>query len=584
MAAKPKDKRPSSGNYQNKGSTQRNNLSNTYDPVPGPSLPPGELVKITSVTMVTDRSDKAWNDKSNKDRAHMSSKKKDSPRTITQRLPSDPPIVPLNIANAPGIKPLSASNGAMQEWNNNNGTTATTVNTIPPRASSTPSISIPSRTTPYLHPNHRQRSTSTTPPNAVVLNSTPPSVIVLPTLEPPKAERVRRSQPKEPSPHPEIYDLEAARGRLTRAQTSRLKSLLDEEYNIVSKDGMIRATISPLKLIEKLILRLAEKNIHCLPTGIRLVGSGAAHALMESDVSANGRTSSQTRNGEMGFYNGAGPVEHPINDIDFCFYVPETVKFLEILQIEEKVICDLIEESAGQTFNMIEVYNKFFLDSVKVEVEAEESKESWSLITIGEQGLRTIDIKFVIKSRRSWVFSADSFEIVLDALFSQVISRSNGKGKGKSPRKVVTNTEEDTEEGVVIVESLYADYAEALDHLRNKRLYTKRPQEIRRGIFRYCHELAKGKTPASEEERTKLDKIFVESFLLETNSDFEGVLKKFLMKHTSSSLSCLDQLHAIFQRSGIYNKTEDYLNIIATYRNRYESLTHTFPGTTENNV
>lgn len=37
-------------------------------------------------------------------------------------------------------------------------------------------------------------------------------------------------------------------------------------------------------------------------------------------------------------------------------------------------------------------------------------------------------------------------------------------------------------------------------------LCAKDPEEVRRGIFRYCHELAKGKYPKTE--KVKLDIIF----------------------------------------------------------------------------
>ncbi|PRP78911.1 hypothetical protein PROFUN_13287 [Planoprotostelium fungivorum] len=435
----------------------------------------------------------------------------------------------------------------------------------------------------YLHPNHpnhpnyRNRGSHT----EKVTNQQPSSA----EGSGEKRNRARNVSKEQMIPHPEMNAWDVARGRLNKKQTERLTGLLDEEYNIVSKDGTIRFTISPYKLIARLIAKLSENSIHSLDTGIRLVGSGAAHTLMDDE----------------NFFSNPNH-EHVINDIDFCFYVPKTVKFHEVLQIEEGVLCDIIEEEMNMKLTVRDVYEKFFLDSVKVEDES--NSESWSLITIGEMGLRTIDIKFVIKSRRSWVFSADSFEIVLDALFDQlmeVAKPSNGK---KSPRKqeekklseiissLTTSAEAQLRENSIMVESLYADYAEALLHLKTKRLYTKRPEDIRRGIFRYCHELAKGKTPANEDERIKLDKVrhslglteerqaFVKSFLNEKTSNFEEVLRKFLMKHTSSSLHCLDQLYDIFIRSGCEQIPEmiSYLQIVSMYRERYEKLTHTFPS------
>eukprot|EP01117_Protostelium_nocturnum_P013007 TRINITY_DN4826_c0_g1_i1.p2 TRINITY_DN4826_c0_g1~~TRINITY_DN4826_c0_g1_i1.p2 ORF type:complete len:701 (+),score=316.42 TRINITY_DN4826_c0_g1_i1:765-2867(+) len=398
----------------------------------------------------------------------------------------------------------------------------------------------------------------------------------------PIIEKIPDSNCKELSPHPEIFDLEGARGTLSGEQISRLKLLLDEECNIVSKDKTLKiASVTPFKLISKLISRLAMSEIFVLDAGIRLVGSGAAHVLVEPQSSIDVPKEDLKGGVPPPFIESS----HLINDIDFCFYIPEGTEFYKILQIQEHVIIEFLEETQNpRKYSLRDIYTQFFLDSVKVE--SESPREGWSLITIGEQGQRTIDIKFVIKSKRSWVFSADSFEIILDPFFQKVVTcyksviKYNRRTQWMEALREAASFYKSAEESVsneeiIKVESLYADYIEAFEHLKNKQLYTKRPEEIRRGIFRYCHELAKGKSP-NDSERTKLDKIFVDSFLGEKtpNFDFEEVLKKFLVKHISSSLLCLIQLHDIFVRAGYdsYSETQYYMDIIKKKKEEYESI------------
>jgi len=185
------------------------------------------------------------------------------------------------------------------------------------------------------------------------------------------------------------------------------------------------------------------------------------------------------------------------------------------------------------------------------------TQESWSLITIGNKGNQTIDIKFIYKSKRSYVFSSDSFEVILDPLF---IHRNN-------PKKSIEP---------ILVESLSGDYQLALQHLKESVISTVNPEEIRRGIFRYCYELAKGKTPVTEEHGVLLETVFVDALIAEEYMNFDDVLGKFLQKHSSNGLLFLDKLSITLQRSAKGRNIEKYLQPINKYRlNLQESVSST---------
>jgi len=433
--------------------------------------------------------------------------------------------------------------------------------------------------------------------------------------------------PRQKAVHPTITD--SAKGHLTKDQAERCKTLLEQPVRIVSKDNTKEFTVIPLELIFKLKNMLRSYGINPIKDGIRFVGSGTAYVLSDPTN---------------------GPSQE-VNDLDFCIYINHDTRngtrFLEILQIEETILADMIYDSLRENLTLREVYDLFFLDSVKVDTA--NPKECWSLVTIGQKGQKTIDIRVVYHSSRSWVFSADSFEIVMDKMFrrkpqkqtsapvslppapttseqpkehkefkeqlliqpeeasndqtqttpdNQASSKTTSKpvvvnqwlnppsifpqktraaSKSKpegpaSPRHEYAHSisnvpppSEDDED--ILVESLYGDYKEALDHLHKNLLCTKEPQDIRKGMLRYCYELAKGRVPKPE-DREMLDKVFLDSFLKEKQTNFEDVLSKFLLKHSVSAEEFLKELRALIDKSS-KEDMEGYVAVIDKLQHKY---------------
>jgi len=121
------------------------------------------------------------------------------------------------------------------------------------------------------------------------------------------------------------------------------------------------------------------------------------------------------------------------------------------------------------------------------------------------------------------------------------------------------------------VESLFGDFEESLIHLKEGLLCTKDPEELRRGIFRYCYELAKGKYPKSEKDREELDNIFANAFFAEKDMHFEEVLSKFLLKHTSNASACLTELYNVISRScNAKEEKEKYFDVIEKFQQLYK--------------
>jgi len=157
-------------------------------------------------------------------------------------------------------------------------------------------------------------------------------------------------------------------------------------------------------------------------------------------------------------------------------------------------------------------------------------------------------VKFVAKSKRSFAFSVDSFEIALDHFYTRDFSLPE----------------------TLTVESLIGDFEEALKDLKNHCICTQHPEEIRRGIFRYCYELAKLRRPKTSEDSEKMEKVFMDAFLAESHyMNFEDVLSKFTLKHASNADQFLLELHSILsRRCTTQEQAKPFLDIIENFQKR----------------
>jgi len=119
----------------------------------------------------------------------------------------------------------------------------------------------------------------------------------------------------------------------------------------------------------------------------------------------------------------------------------------------------------------------------------------------------------------------------------------------------------------LVVESLFGDFHQAVEHLRTNTLVIKDPLDVRRLIYRYCYERAKGRK--LKEEGVSFEKTFVEHFLseqLQGTTDFSAVVDKFLVKHNKEKLYIifLNEFIDILQRHVELNPVviEDFVKIL----------------------
>lgn len=320
------------------------------------------------------------------------------------------------------------------------------------------------------------------------------------------------------------------RAVLTSWQARQLKSFLSKEFFLSDKSGKLTIKISLEGFLKRLQHIVEQKKIQIPCDGLRLVG-GCASMILSLEEGNEARLD-----------------DFMVNDIDIDFHVGSNIPFFHILECEEDCLSSFLEEQTGTHLDLRTICDSFFFEMIRVNTE----EESWSLITVGnvDTGFH-LDLRFIEKTKRSYAFSSDSFSILLNPLFS-VYSIN------------IPNP--------IPFESDYGDVYEALHHLKSRKLKTKNPEQIRRGIFRICLELSKGRTFETQEEEQEMRFIFTKTFIKEFHDPdiFSTMLSKFLVKHPANELSFLNHLFQ-FVINSEHPKKFALLLIVMSFMQRRES-------------
>ncbi|EGG24505.1 hypothetical protein DFA_02748 [Cavenderia fasciculata] len=228
-------------------------------------------------------------------------------------------------------------------------------------------------------------------------------------------------------------------GMLSRDRITLLLKILREKNQISSIDKSITIVLSIEEILALILDELSQRNITLSKFGIRLVGSTA------SMIIANPKEKSQE-----------------FSDIDLSFYILNKTSFSALLDVEETVIVREVLRQTGKIISKKEVFDTFFRERVKVTKREEPPPtpplsttvtppspssssspspsttatppspstsfsnipygqygtggDDWSLISMGHENSRSIDIKFVKRIHRPYAFSIDSFQIILDPI------------------------------------------------------------------------------------------------------------------------------------------------------------------------
>ena len=258
---------------------------------------------------------------------------------------------------------------------------------------------------------------------------------------------------------------------LSFQQVERLTDLLSEPVLILPKEGNFPTlTISPSRLIKVVRKQLHDKGIDVID--VRLNGSAASYCLAEDRE------------------------KHPrlqYNDLDVIFRIHIRSEF-DLHIIKDEVLNSLFHFFPEGT--QTERISSFMLEEsyVKKMVKITSCNDRWSLISLGDEKGKNIELKFVDSMKRQYEFSVDSFQITLDPLFCFEFEDSLA-GK-HSPIKIDPDFYPHIQ-----ATALYGDFSDAQYHLNNRLIATRNPEEIRGGgLLKYCSLIVTGYQPANVSE------------------------------------------------------------------------------------
>lgn len=261
---------------------------------------------------------------------------------------------------------------------------------------------------------------------------------------------------------------------LTWEQVSRLNDVLTEVVPVHGRGNFPTLEVRLKDIVQMVRNRLELRGITV--KDVRLNGSTASHVLVK----------------DIGW---------SYKDLDVIFRVdlPREEEFQLIKDVVLSTLLDFLPEGVNkEKITPMTLKEAYVQKLVKVYTE----QDRWSLISLSNNNGRNVELKFVDSIRRQFEFSVDSFQIILDSVLSYYDFSENTMSQHFHP--------------TVVGESVYGDFAMALDHLRNKLIATKRPEEIRGGgLLKYCNLLVRDFKPTDEDEFKALERYMCSRFFID---------------------------------------------------------------------
>ncbi|XP_032696536.1 terminal nucleotidyltransferase 5D, partial [Lontra canadensis] len=141
-------------------------------------------------------------------------------------------------------------------------------------------------------------------------------------------------------------------------------------------------------------------------------------------------------------------------------------------------------------------------------------------------------------------FSVDSFQIVLDPMLEFYSDKNAKLTKESYP--------------VVVAESMYGDFQEAMTHLQYKLISTRKPEEIRGGgLLKYSNLLVRDFKPACEAEIKTLERYMCSRFFIdfpdvaEQQKKIESYLRNHFIGEEKSKYDYLMTLRGVVNESTV---------------------------------
>ncbi|XP_026887012.2 terminal nucleotidyltransferase 5Ab isoform X1 [Electrophorus electricus] len=299
-------------------------------------------------------------------------------------------------------------------------------------------------------------------------------------------------------------------------QVQRLDSIMTASIPIHGKWNFPTLEMKPRDIVKVVRCRMEERKIHVRE--VRLNGSAASHVVHED--------------------SGLG---YKDLDLIFCADLRGELEFQMVKDIVLHSLLDFLPEGVNkEKITPLTLKEAYVQKMVKVCSDT----DRWSLISLSNNSGKNVELKFVGSLRRQFQFSVDSFQIRLDSLLLFYACSENAMTAAFHPS--------------VEAESVYGDFAEALEHLQRRLIRTRRPEEIRGGgLLKYCHLLVRGFRAASPSEMKVLQRYMCSRFfidfpdVLEQRRKLESYLASHLVGLEERKYDYLSTLHRVVSESTV---------------------------------
>ncbi|XP_006083027.1 putative nucleotidyltransferase FAM46D [Myotis lucifugus] len=190
-------------------------------------------------------------------------------------------------------------------------------------------------------------------------------------------------------------------------------------------------------------------------------------------------------------------------DVTFRVELPNDKKFQIVKDVVLGCLLDFLPKGVKKENITLQIMKEAYVQKM---VKICNKHDRWSLISLSNNTGKNVELKFVNSLKRQFEFSVDSFQICLDNML-EFYNVKNAKLTQESYP-------------VVVVESLYGNFQEAMMHLQYKLISTRKPEEIRGGgLLKYSNLLVRNFKPVCEAEIKTLERYMCSRFFI----DFPGV-------------------------------------------------------------
>ncbi|XP_074133692.1 terminal nucleotidyltransferase 5D [Sminthopsis crassicaudata] len=233
-------------------------------------------------------------------------------------------------------------------------------------------------------------------------------------------------------------------------------------------------------------------------------------AIVIKDIRLNGSTASHILARQCGT---------TYKDIDIIFRIAylDEHEFHVVKEVVLNCLQDFLPKGVSKEKLTVQIMKDAYVEKmVKVSTE----HDRWSLISLSNNTGKNMEFKFVYSLRRQFEFSVDSFQIILSNLLDVYRDADYVLTEESSP--------------VIVAESMYGDFEEALDHLLRKLISTRNPEEIRGGgLLKYSNLLVRDFKPACETEIKTLERYMCSRFFIDFPdvADQQKKIESYLHNH-----------------------------------------------------